>query len=90
MVHDVHFDETSPFDPIPQPLSRPVTVGDVFFRTGIISAPGDAVFILAFFAVALIGFSFYIIASAVPPVSELGPDTLLPGEVVPGYVRSYE
>ena len=87
MSNGVQFDEDQGFDSIPRPELQPPSISHVLLKGGIVSSPGDAAFIFGVAAVALIGFSFYIIASAVPPPPELGADTPRSGEHIPDYVR---
>lgn len=81
----VQFDEEHGFAPIPEPELEPPVFGDVLIKAGIVANPRDVSLLLGILAVALIAGSFYMLASAVPPVPELGADTLRPGETVPQY-----
>lgn len=86
MTDRVQFDEDQNFDPIPQPKLEPPTFGDSLLKSGVLSNPGDLAIMLGIFALLLIAGSFYLIASSVPPPSNLGEDILRPGEVPPNYV----
>jgi len=82
----VEFEENQNFDPIPQPVLKPPSVVDSFLKSGVISNPGDAAVLLGVFALLLIGVSFYVLISSVPPPPNLGSDVLRQGEQVPDYI----
>jgi hypothetical protein len=87
MASGIQFDENQNFDPIPEPVLQPPTFADGLLKSGVISKPGDAIALLAVFALILISASFYILISSVPQPPTLGSDMLRPGEQVPSYVK---
>ncbi len=60
-------------------------MGTAILRIGLVNSPGDAAVILAIAAGLLIAGSMYLLASAVPPPVELGPDEPRQGERIPSY-----
>ena len=87
MSDRVQFDEQDDAGTIPALRPDPPTFEKALFSARIAASPGEAGILLAIAAVALIGVAFYLLASAVTPPPELGPDRLAPGESVPEYAR---
>lgn len=86
MPNNVVFDEEDQLGEIPQPELRPPSFADSIIKSGVVTHPGDAAVILGLFALLLIGFAFYLIASSVAPPPQLGNDVLRPGERPPQYI----
>lgn len=88
MNDSVVFDDEMAGDTLPTVRPERRDMGRVLLRIGLVNSPGDAAALLAIAAGLLIATSIYLLASSVPPVVELGPDTLRPGEQVPSYQRA--
>ena len=82
----VEFDESTSFDPIPQPKLEPETLGTSIVRIGLVSSPGNAVVVLGVLIMLLVSGAFYILISSIPPPPQLGSDIPAPGERIPDYV----
>lgn len=87
MAGGVVFDEGGGYDPLPAPRIAPPTFADALLNARIASTPGSASAMLVLVAIAIIGFSFYLLASAAKAPPTLGSDQLRPGEEVPAYVH---
>ena len=73
----VVFDENQGPAPFPHIKQQPRTLSQAVMKVGLASSPGSAALVLALGAAALIGFSIYMLASAVTPPPTLGEDVPL-------------
>jgi len=74
---NVVFDKNQGPAPFPHPQQQPRTLSQAVMKIGLAGSPGSAALVLALGAAALIGFSIYMLASAVSSPPTLGSDVPL-------------